>query len=451
MPKTVYQPRKHLCLDSMIKTICDCFSKIPDQRSNQRSDKITLLDTLLSAFAMMHLKYSSLLEFDRERNTEELDHNLKYMYRVQGKVPCDTHMRTILDPVIPAAFRAPFKELFSEVQRGGALKSFRFQNHQLKDYYLLAIDGTGLYYSGSCRCQECCIKNEGKKNEAYYHQMLAGCIVHPSKKEVLPLAPEPIVHQDGSTKNDCEKNALKRFLAHVKSEHPLLKLVIILDGLYADGPTIRLIKSYGWHFIIVAKDDNHISLVEAVDALDKQGDVNRLEKTDDDGTKHWYRYANNVPLNKTDPTEMVNVLDYVETDKKGKRHTWSWVTDILLTEETVESIAKGGRCRWKIENETFNTLKNQGYELEHNYGHGKQHLATNLAYLTFLAFLVDQIQQLCCPMFQQALSERAKGTRTYLWKLILRYFLSWLIESWDDLFRAVIHGTAAIKLRFDTS
>ena len=78
----------------------------------------------------------------------------------------------------------------------------------------------------------------------------------------MPLVPEPIVHQDGTTKNDCEKNALKRFLADTQREHPHLKLVIVLNGLYADGPTIRLIKSYGWHFIIVAKDDNHASLVD---------------------------------------------------------------------------------------------------------------------------------------------------------------------------------------------
>ena len=410
------KPRKHLCLDSMIQMICDSFDKIPDHRPNQYQDKISLLDTLMSAFAMMHLKYPSLLEFDRERDTEELRFNLNHLYRVKGKIPCDTYMRTTLDPVDSKAMREPFRQLFAEVQRGGMLKDYRFSCPDLKDHYLLAIDGTGLYYSGKSRCKECCIKNEGKANEAYYHQMLAGCIVHPDRNTVLPLAPEPIVHQDGSTKNDCEKNAIKRFLSDTKREHPHLKLVVVLDGLYADNPTIRLIRSYGWHFIIVAKDDNHASLIEAVDALDRQGDVKRLEISGENGIKHWFRYANEVPLNKSEPAEIVNVLDYVETDKKGKRHTWCWATSIPLTKETVLPVSKGGRSRWRIENETFNTLKNQGYELEHNYGHGEQHLATNLAYLTFLAFLVDQIQQLCCPVFQEALKSRARGTRSYLWK-----------------------------------
>ena len=406
----------------------------------------------MSAFAMMHLKYPTLLEFDKERQTPELKHNLKQLYRVQGKIPCDTYMRTILDPVSPEQLTEPFSQLFTEVQRGGGLKPFRFKfKGVLNDRYLLAVDGTGLYSSGTCQCDECCVKNKGKPNESYYHQMLAGCIVHPNHSVVLPLAPEPIVQQDGTTKNDCEKNALKRFLANTKRKHPHLKLVILLDGLYADAPTIRLIKQHGWNFIIIAKDGNHSSLIEVVDELDSAEQVSRLEHKDDNGIQHGYRYVNGVPLNKSHPEEMVNVLNYVETDKKEKRRTWSWVTDINLTEETVADVAIGGRCRWRIENETFNTLKNQGYEFEHNYGHGKRHLATNLAYLTFLAFLVDQIQQLCCPIFHLALKERAKGTRSYLWKLILRYFMSWIIDDWDELFSALVKGTKPTRINLDTT
>ena len=101
------KPRKHLCLDSMIQMICDSFDKIPDHRPNQYQDKISLLDTLMSAFAMMHLKYPSLLEFDRERDTEELRFNLNHLYRVKGKIPCDTYMRTTLDPVDSKAMTEP--------------------------------------------------------------------------------------------------------------------------------------------------------------------------------------------------------------------------------------------------------------------------------------------------------------------------------------------------------
>jgi len=100
------------------------------------------------------------------------------------------------------------------------------------------------------------------------------------------------------------------------------------------------------------------------------------------------------------PDHLVNVLEYWEIDANGKVQHFSWITDFVLTPDNVYDIMRGGRARWKIENETFNTLKNQGYCLEHNYGHGEQNLSVVLALLMMLVFLVDQTQQLCCPLFQ---------------------------------------------------
>src|SRR5208337_2473210 len=114
------------------------------------------------------------------------------------------------------------------------------------------------------------------------------------------------------------------------------------------------------------------------------------------------RFCNGVPLNESNPDELVNVLEYWEIHPDGKVQHFSWITDFLLIPENVWDIMRGGRARWKIENETFNTLKNQGYHLEHNYGHGEQNLSVVLALLMMLAFLVDQVQQLCCPLFQAA-------------------------------------------------
>ena len=105
------------------------------------------------------------------------------------------------------------------------------------------------------------------------------------------------------------------------------------------------------------------------------------------------------------------MLEYLEIHptrvvKKVERsrivQNFSWITDFALTTDIVEKIMRGGRARWKIEIETFNTLKNQGYHFEHNYGHGKKNLSVVLAMVMMLTFLVDQTQQLCCPLFQTA-------------------------------------------------
>ena len=89
----------------------------------------------------------------------------------------------------------------------------------------------------------------------------------------------------------------------------------------------------------------------------------------------------------------------------GTTKTFTWITDIKITESNVYDLMRGGRTRWKIENETFNTLKNQGYQFEHNFGHGNKNLNVVFTMLMFLAFAIDQLQQISCTFFQAALEE----------------------------------------------
>nr|MDT0253552.1 hypothetical protein [Endozoicomonas sp.] len=135
------------------------------------------------------------------------------------------------------------------------------------------------------------------------------------------------------------------------------------DDLYSDGPTIKLVKSYDYSFIMVAKDTSHVSLYEAVDELDTADKVVRHGYTDEDGNRHWFRFVNGVPINKSHKEILVNYPEYVEISPKGKKYTNTWVTDIKITIENVTKIMRGARAKWKIENETFNTLKTQEYNL----------------------------------------------------------------------------------------
>jgi len=134
------------------------------------------------------------------------------------------------------------------------------------------------------------------------------------------------------------------------------------------------------------------------------------------------------------------VLEYWEIHPDGKVQHFSWITDFLLIPENVWDIMRGGRARWKIENETFNTLKNQGYHLEHNYGHGEQNLSVVLALLMMLAFLVDQVQQLCCPLFQAAWHKMK--TKCHLWEELRHHFRLLLFGSMAELLTALIRGIA---------
>ena len=279
----------------------------------------------------------------------------------------------------------------------------------------------------------------------YYHNMYCAAIVHPDQKVVIPLAPEPIMRSDGDSKNDCERNASKRLYNDLKREHPHLKVIVVEDSLASNHPHLAELNRLDMQFIAGVKKRDHEFLFNWVD--DQTCQI--YEHTTEDGTTHRYRYINSAPLNKAHADFKINFMEYWETNKKGKIQHFCWVTDILINNDNAYDIMRGGRANWKVENPIFNTLKNLNYNFTHNFGHGYKNLSTILAMLMLLAFLVDQIQELCCTMFQQALKKRE--SKTGLWKKMQSMFTSYFINSWNDLFHAIIHGPPRIVLGTDSS
>ena len=309
------------------------------------------------------------------------------------------------------------------------LKAYEYWNH----YYLVALDGTGQYQSDHVFCENCCEKHhEGQVS--YYHYMLGAVLLHPDRREVIPLAPEPIVKADGHTKNDCERNAAKRLLADIRREHPHLKMIITEDSLSSNGPHIRLLKELNMRFILGVKPGDHTFLFDWI----SHSRVDSLEKIESDGTRRVYHWLNGAPLNEEQFDLEINFLDYEEYDRDGvQRHHFSWVTDIPLDVSTVEVVMRGGRARWKIENETFNTLKNQGYHFEHNFGHGRKQLCSVLTLLMMLAFLVDQVQALCDIFFQKA--RKRRRLQRSLWEYMRACFDFWEWDSWESYYEKIAY------------
>lgn len=308
-------------------------------------------------------------------------------------------------------------------------------------HYLLALDGTGIYSSEQVGSDYCLKKKKRNGHLEYHQQMLAGAIVHPGRREVIPLCPEMIHRQDGSTKNDCERNAAKRFFEDLRREHPHLKIVVTEDALSANAPHIRELQRHDLRYILSVKPGDHAFLFDYIDEAVRRDEMTEfvLPDPDDKKVSHCFCFLNNVPLNQSSQEEIkVNVLEYWEVDEDGREKRFSWVTDLELTRENVYDIMRAGRARWRIENETFNTLKNQGYNLGHNYGLGKKHLSAVFVHLTMLAFLVDQLQQLSCEVFQAARQKcRSKGS---LWEKIRAYFHNFVAPSMGSILRAIADG-----------
>lgn len=435
---------KKIKIDECIELLSDSFSKFKDPRA---FCEISLHDILMSSYAIFALKYPSLLSFESAMlEDDQRKENLRSLFKV-ARVPSDTQLRDIVDLIDSKNFEPIFKKIFNTAQRSKLLENYEFIRVNNQPHYLICTDGTGYFRSDKVGCFSCNSYDGGEKKrlKKYGHNMLGSSLVHPDRREVISLCPEPIITQDGSNKNDCELNAFKRFIPKFRRDHPKLNVIFSLDALYATEPPIKLMFKHDCSFITVVKETNG-TVFRQVNEGENSGETRQYEYSYEIGDKvkkqviHRYRYRNNIHLNQDPRSTRVNFVEFWEEinwdGKNGpetKRAHFAWITDLKVNKDTIVNIMKGGRARWKIENETFNTLKNQGYNLEHNYGHGSNHLSVNFIMMMFLSFLIDQLQQSSCQRFRKSIS--IYGRRSEVWKEMAMKFCSFYFENWDHFFQ----------------
>lgn len=446
--------------ENLIKLFYEFFKTIEDHRGPNIT--IRLENAIQSAFAMFALKFPSLLQFEKERKEVGIS-NLANLFLVD-QVPSDTQMREIVDGVSPKEIRKLFKNIFKKIQKAKKLEAFEFMRLKSEPHYLLPVDGTGYFSSHSVCCPSCQVKEHRNGDITYYHQMLNAAIVHPSMKTVIPMAPEPILKQDGATKNDCEYNAFKRFADQFRSDHPKLKVIIAGDALYAKGALIKILKQHSMSYILNVKPKGNEKLFNFIQGSEERGHVLHHETQEIIGDKikktrtHKFRYKNGAPIDNNSSLELqVNFLEYWEVtewiDSKGREQRvekhFSWVTDINLNKETIWKVMRGGRARWTIENEVFNTIKNHGYHFEHNFGHGEKNLSTNFAMLMMLAFYMDQVQEMACKSFQKILKLLQKCR---IWEKLRTLYQLVKLTNWTSFLELLIGiQEKTIKLSYQNS
>lgn len=208
------------------------------------------------------------------------------------------------------------------------------------------------------------------------------------------------------------------------------------------------------HFILGVKKGDHAYLFEAVRCREEEGLCveSIIVHTSEPHRKHLFTIVHDVPLNESNTDVGVTFLRYIEYNNADDTlRMFTWITDVKVTKANVWHVMRAGRARWKIENETFNTLKNQGYGYEHNYGHGEENLSVVFALLMMLAFLVDHVLQLCDPLFQGALDKL--GSKRLLWERRRSLFYEYRLRSLRELYEALYYGCARPRprIRFDTS
>jgi hypothetical protein len=417
--------KKDLSFSALRKKLSACFESLPEHRQSEKI-KHSLHDVFMSGFAMMHFQDPALLQFQRNLEEGLRRNNLRNIFQVQS-IPKDSQMRDVVDKVDSSGLEPVFDDFFAVLQRGKHLEQYRF----LGDHYLVCLDGSGYFGSEEICCPGCLRKESKNGKIRYEHHIVQSAMMHPDMRQVIPLVPEAVRNTDGTDKQDCETKAGKRLLKKIRKSHPKLKIIIVGDSLYSKQPFIEEIKADRMNYILVAKPDDHKILMEWVNEQRQLKEVSRLEFRDLKGRLHVYEWINEVPLNGNQKTVLTNYFEYWLIDNGKVGYHNSWVTDIPINEQNIRELVRGGRCRWKIENETFNTLKNQGYHIEHNFGHGKKNLSMNFFLLNLIAFFMHQIFELTDALYQEC--RRAFGSKRNLWDHLRASIRLLILPDWETL------------------
>ena len=413
-------------LDALLGSLRGCLDGFPDKRRGINTT-YSMGDFGMAAFSVFFMQSPSFLAHQRQFEQGHGLSNCTSLFGI-GKIPSDNHIRDMLDPAAPGLLHPVFAEAVDQIRHiDGGLDVFRRLDGQL----LIALDGTEYHCSRKIHCPHCSTRLRGKSEIEYYHSMLAATLVAPGHDKVIPLEPEFIIPQDGAEKQDCETMAAKRWLAAHGRRYAAFDAVYLGDDLFSRQPLCQAVLDVGGHFLFVCKPSSHPLIEEYLTGID----LPMVEQTVKRGKQHVihrYRWLLDVPLRDGKDALKVNWFEIEIVNAQGETtYRNSFVTDLPVGADTVVELAACGRARWKIENETFNVLKTNGYHLEHSFGHGKQNLAAILVSLNLLAFAIHTVCDIGDELWRAA---RAKLGPRYNFFSKLAAITTYLIfPSWDDL------------------
>jgi hypothetical protein len=420
-----------LTFSALLGSLHKAIDQMVDPRKPSNNTNYSIKDAVLSAFSVFFMQCPSFLEYQRQMQSCKGQDNAQTLFEV-GAIPSDNQIRNILDGILASSLRSIFTWVYQALTGGGYLKAYQVLGKNI----LIPLDGTEYFSSQKIHCPCCSSRQHQNGTVSYSHQALLPVIVAPDNPHVISLAPEFITPQDGHDKQDCELEAAKRWINAHAQQFKDIEVTLLGDDLYSHQPLCELCLEQTFNFLFVCLPESHPSLYKWLDFLEANEEVHHLQQRQWDG-KQWllydYRYVNSIPLREQQPALLVNWFEVTvnrEADGKQLYHN-AFITRHLLTDGLMPEITRAARARWKTENENHNILKTKGYHLEHNFGHGQQHLASFLLTLNLLAFLFHTVLLLVDHSYQ-LIRQRVVRRDTFFEHLrtLTRYLL---FESWQQL------------------
>ena len=408
-------------LKELIGIVKNRFENLVDKRKG-KNISYKLSDICMAGYSVFHMQSASFLSHQERLAQKHAKHNGESLFTF-SKIPSDNHIRNTLDTIETKELAGIFNDLHGKINK---------EEFKVEGGLVAALDGVYFFSSEKISCK-CCLTREQEGKTRNYHAMLVPALIHPEQKCALPMMPEFIDQNDGQDKQDCEINSAKRWLN--KNVEWLIenKVTLLGDDLFSRAPLIKNIMALASvRYIFVAKSTSHTYLSEWIGSY-SEGDYQAYNVTEKQGNKsltYHYKIYTKVPLNGDHNSPEVNYFEIKVINKTGKEvYNNSFVTNHDINFKNIHTIARMGRNRWKIENEAFNILKTKGYNLEHNFGHGKANLSNVLACLNLLAFLVHHLSEQLCEKYKRL--RECFGARSRFFQTLATILSVQLFNSWD--------------------
>jgi len=402
-------------------------SGIADKRRDGYDKQYEYADAIKGAYGIFFFQHPSMLDYQERLKSKKGRSNAETILRV-NKIPSSNQITRLLDGVDSSEFRTVFNNGLEIAQRYKGLDQYLVLDGA---YRLVTFDGVWFYQSKNISCPHCLRQKMKDGQTLYYHDMVAAALVKPGHQTVVPLFPEFIRNEDGQEKQDCERNAAKRWLESNAQEYKWLNPIFLGDDLYSNYPVCRSIAEKGMHFIFTCKEDSHRWLYGSID----EGCMQRKTVKKWTGREHLeyrYQWYNGVEIREEQPTLKVNLfsLEIWNEDKGKATYRNSWVTNLEVNEKNISEMVECARARWKIENEHNNVLKHHGYHLEHNFGHGQEHACEIYVLLNLLAFQMHGILLLLDEGYQKARGSIRRRDEFFAGLRLI--FSRFLFQSWEE-------------------
>lgn len=396
----------------------DLFERIKEIEDCRNKSEYELVELIVACIFMMMIKSGSRNAFNNYKNTEAFEDNYYKLFKM--RIP---HMDTVNNVMCKLA-EEELELLKAHMIRTLVIKKVLHKFRLFNEYFMIAIDGTGIISSSERHCEHCLTKTSKSGKTTYFHNVLEAKLIC-SNGFAISLMTEWIENPEGNfDKQDAELKAFLRLAPKLHKMHPRLPICITADGLYPNQTFFSVCKKYNWRYIVTFKDGNLPSVQDEVRILKEITSDNSCDQTKvikKNRICSEYTWINGIEYKGF----LVNWIECIETTKQIETkeeeiHCFVHLTDMDIGGDKAAQISQAGRLRWKIENEGFNTQKNQGYNLKHKFSRVNLTAAKNYYQCIQIAHLINQLM-IFSKEFQGLL--KGKVTIKHLWFILIGYLI----------------------------